>query len=215
MEFKERLKKLMEENGIKTPEELSIKLEQLHNNSSIHSNTIRNYLKGTTPKDFQKFKILADYFNVSTDYIQGFTDTKTPNIDIKNISEKYGLSENALKNLEFLNNRYKNLKKPFNDIGAPITYINTINKLLEEFTPQNHNEALLSYIDLFLNIEINKNLFINISTHGEMNVINVSKTHYGGLAIINNEAVINGLLTYINNKLIELRKELKKDGENK
>ena len=96
IEFKDRLRQLMNENGIKTPEELSDKLNNLHNNSNLHSNTIRNYLNGKSPKDVGKYKILANFFGVSTDFLQGYTDKRTNNIDIKNICNEYGLNENSL-----------------------------------------------------------------------------------------------------------------------
>ena len=96
IEFKDRLRELMNENGIKTPTELSEKLDKLNNNSNLHSNTIRNYLNGKSPKDVGKYKILANFFGVSTDYLQGYTKERTNNIDIKNIYNEYGLNENSL-----------------------------------------------------------------------------------------------------------------------
>lgn len=118
-EFCERLKELMEENNIKA-EALSKNL-----NGQISANTIRAYAKGNhKPNSIENIKILANYFNVSMDYIQGFTNEKTTNVEVKNIYNTYGLSEKALKNL-----------KEFNSIAKKnenFTYIKTINFILSQ-----------------------------------------------------------------------------------
>lgn len=118
-EFCERLKELMKENNIKA-EALSKKL-----NGQISANTIRTYAKGIhKPNSIENIKILANYFNVSMDYIQGFTNEKTTNVEAKNISNTYGLSEKALENL-----------KEFNSIAKKnenFTYIKTINFILSQ-----------------------------------------------------------------------------------
>ena len=98
VEFKNRLKGLI---GNLSPEQLS---KELKGKNHISANTIRNYLKGDTiPNNFEKIQILANYFNVSTDYIQGLTDFKTKDIQIKYISEKYGLTEKSLNTIETFN----------------------------------------------------------------------------------------------------------------
>lgn len=105
MEFKDRLKDLMKNRGIQSPEELSNELVKLNNGSSIHANTIRNYLKGKPPNNFEKYEILANFFGVSTDYLQGYTNTESINVDTKYFCNEYGLSENVLKKLkEYKNN---------------------------------------------------------------------------------------------------------------
>lgn len=118
-EFCERLKELMEENNIKA-ETLSKNL-----NGQISANTIRAYAKGIhKPNSIENIKILANYFNVSMDYIQGFTNEKTTNVEVKNISNIYGLSEKALENLKKLNSIEKK--------NENFTYIKTINFILSQ-----------------------------------------------------------------------------------
>lgn len=117
--FCERLKELMEENNIKA-EALSKNL-----NGQISANTIRDYAKGNhKPNSIENIKILANYFNVSMDYIQGFTNEKTTNVEVKNISNTYGLSEKALENLKEFNSIAKKNKN--------FTYIKTINFILSQ-----------------------------------------------------------------------------------
>lgn len=118
-EFCERLKELMEENNIKA-EALSKNL-----NGQISANTIRAYANGNhKPNSIENIKILANFFNVSMDYIQGFTNEKTTNVEVKNIYNTYGLSEKALKNLKKLNSIEKK--------NENFTYIKTINFILSQ-----------------------------------------------------------------------------------
>lgn len=140
MEFKDRLKDLMKNRGIQTPEELSKELANLNNGSNIHANTIRNYLKGKPPNNFEKYEILANFFGVSTDYLQGYTDTESTDIKTKYFCDEYGLSENVLKKLkEYKNNPIEiyaiNLilnQKRFIKILSEYLVSSNINELIEE-----------------------------------------------------------------------------------
>lgn len=67
MEFAERLKQLMEENSVSNYE--------LAKKTETHPTTVANWLSGSVPQP-RKLKAIADYFNVSIDYIQGKTDIK-------------------------------------------------------------------------------------------------------------------------------------------
>ena len=213
-DFKNRLKELREEEGL-SPEQLSerindenehlLKIEKKEQRN-ISANAIRKYEKGYYPKNIEFVKRLAKHFNVSVQYLLGQTSERTTNINIQEISKRYGLSEKALKNLEFLNNQFNNFNEDLESIGLSITHIKTINKLIEEFTPENHNNALLSLIDFYLNLKIKDNLEINISTDGDINIIDSNQHSYGGIARINNEAIIGGILNFIDSKLIDMRK---------
>lgn len=139
MEFKDRLRDLMSERGIKTPEELSRKLGELNNNSNLHANTIRNYLKGNSPKDIGKYEILANYFNVTTDFLQGYSEVKTKNIDIKNFCDEYGLTEQSLDIIK--SSVYANCSDIFNsflydfaifDLTCKLKALISLNEMIKE-----------------------------------------------------------------------------------
>ena len=59
---------------------------------------IREHLNADGPDCLQGEYVLAycKYFNCSTDYLFGFTDVKSPDIDIRKICERTGLSEQAV-----------------------------------------------------------------------------------------------------------------------
>ncbi len=49
---------------------------------------------------------IAEYFNVSTDYLLGLTDLKSPKEDFKTIRKVTGLLDEAIKNLYSMNRKY-------------------------------------------------------------------------------------------------------------
>lgn len=46
--------------------------------------------------------MLADFYQVSTDYILGNTDIKSPDMDVRIVSEKSGLSENSIEHSNYI-----------------------------------------------------------------------------------------------------------------
>lgn len=63
---------------------------------------VNQYKQGTAfPKVGNLIKI-ADYYNISVDYLFGITDTKTRNTDVQAVVEYTGLSEDSVKRLHEL-----------------------------------------------------------------------------------------------------------------
>ncbi len=58
--------------------------------------TISNCINGRYKPEVDNLEKMADYFNVSTDYILGRTDVKSPDTTIQGVCELLGLSEEAL-----------------------------------------------------------------------------------------------------------------------
>jgi len=69
MTFGEILKGLLEEKGITQ--------KQLANELNIAANTLGNYFRGTREPDFETLKLLAGYFETSTDYLLNYRTGKT------------------------------------------------------------------------------------------------------------------------------------------
>lgn len=67
MEFAERLKQLMDENQTSNYE--------LGKSTGTHPTTVSNWLNGAEPQP-RKIKAIADYYNVSIEYLKGESDTK-------------------------------------------------------------------------------------------------------------------------------------------
>ena len=61
--------------------------------------TISNFVNGRYKPVGDNLEKLADYFNVSTDYILGRTDVKSPDTTIQGVCEYLGLTEQAVNSL--------------------------------------------------------------------------------------------------------------------
>jgi len=112
--FKDILRNLMLEKNI-TQLELS-------ENTSFSRQTIGKWSKGGTVPDIYALQELADYFNVSTDYLLGRTKEKTTNEDIQKTIETTGLSEKAINSIVL----YKEWSKE--DIDKSFDLFNSENK---------------------------------------------------------------------------------------
>lgn len=100
---------------------------------NISYSSLSKYERGVQQPSYETLMKMADYFNVTTDYLIGYTDIRTKNIEDKAIVEKTGLT---LHSLDVLSSFQKNAKCKPNDAfdTTPATaslYLATINKILE------------------------------------------------------------------------------------
>lgn len=65
----------------------------------ITRQSLAQYRDGNNIPDALTLAKIADYFNVSADYLLGRTDVKSMNLDVKAISDKTGLSESSAETL--------------------------------------------------------------------------------------------------------------------
>ena len=70
MTFSQMLAKLMKESNVTA--------YKLAKNIKVHQTTIKNWLTGETKPNEEKINNLANYFDVSVDYLLGKTDIKKP-----------------------------------------------------------------------------------------------------------------------------------------
>ena len=86
--FAERLKLLYFNSG-ETQEQAAIRF-------GVSRQGFGNWLNGRTQPDYDALCKLAEYYNVSTDYLLGRTDVKTPDTELKTVCEVTNLSESAV-----------------------------------------------------------------------------------------------------------------------
>ena len=80
--------------------------QEIADGVGISRQTVGQFLLGNTQPDIETLGKLADYFQVSTDYLLCRTEIKNPNeIDI-NISEQTGLSDESISRLKECNDLY-------------------------------------------------------------------------------------------------------------
>lgn len=93
--FIDNLKQLRWENNL-TQKELAEKV-------GISKSSIGFYENGDRIPDINTLSAIADYFNVSTDFLLGRTDIKTLDFNVREISEQTGLSELAVERIMIQN----------------------------------------------------------------------------------------------------------------
>ena len=84
--FSERLKKLRDEKGLTQ--------SQLAHELCISNKTISVYEKGTSLQTIDTLERIASYFDVTVDYLIGYSDERNP--EISNIASKLYLSQEAI-----------------------------------------------------------------------------------------------------------------------
>lgn len=68
MHFEEILRRLIEESDLTQ--------KQVANDLHIPASTLGGYVQGTSEPDFETLKLLAEYFQVSTDYLLNYAPEK-------------------------------------------------------------------------------------------------------------------------------------------
>ena len=108
--FPTAISSLLKERKI-TPGELAGHL-------GVTRQTVSNYCLGQTTPSFQLLCEIADFFNVSTDYLLGRTNVQSPSVEIQAIAAATGLTEHTIKTLQLLFTRGERtiLQDLFNEI---------------------------------------------------------------------------------------------------
>lgn len=146
---KQRLKELREKKGI-SHETLSQILKDEYN-INISGQRLRDYeitdvyhskYQSTKGMRIEYLYSLAKYFNVSTDYLLGLTDSKAINIDDRKISDKTGLTDKTINILQTLLNPYQE-------------QMDLINYIIQKLIKTDMNYSILDDISELLNINQN------------------------------------------------------------
>lgn len=69
----------------------------------VKRQSVAQYCDGSAYPSLQRLCSLADLFGVTTDYLLGRTECKSPDVEVQAACERYGLSETALHKLEDMN----------------------------------------------------------------------------------------------------------------
>lgn len=89
--FSSRLRKLIKDENIS--------MQTLSSEIGVSRQAISQYCDGSTVPNADKLLKIAEYFNVSLDYLVGRTDVFTTDKDIQYICKYTGLNENTVKTL--------------------------------------------------------------------------------------------------------------------
>ena len=86
-----RLRKIMDDN--KTTQ------ATLANECGVERQSVAQWRDGNTRPDILSLKKIAEFYNVSTDYLLGLSNAPTRDIELKAICEYTGLSQNAIEKI--------------------------------------------------------------------------------------------------------------------
>lgn len=92
--FSDKLKNLMKARNKKQ--------QDLADVLGVKRQTISLYMNGQSKPDAEQLKIIAQFFNVSADWLLGLTDISTKDMDVRTICEFTGLSDQAILKLHDL-----------------------------------------------------------------------------------------------------------------
>lgn len=206
----ERLKKLREEKGL-SHEKLSIALSDQYS-VKISSDSLMNY--EVADKNHTKagknqgmrveyLRCLADYYKVSTDYILGIDDIKSPNCDTRASAKFTGLSEESI---SFLHSA--------NEHGLCRNAIPSIDKLLLDYRYHNYDQnsaryhrPILNLINFFLNYN-NAGICKQAYIDGRIEDLGQSRFISPNAIALNDIVIENAVLAEIQQALISLKRNL-------
>jgi len=173
-EFAEKLKELREEKGL-SPEELSKKLEKA--NMYISPNSIRNYENGIFPKEVGTYNKLANFFNVTPNYLfdKNIENKSYENIEI---SKLINLSDKSINNLKEVTNNGVNYfieNIGIKDFSEYLEIYTKIQKFIEDFSVFSDLLLIPNYLIPEEIIKLKKNLKKYESIY--KNIMEIIKLH--------------------------------------
>lgn len=110
--FAERLTKLRNEEGLKREDVAKV--------LGCSVSAVGNYENGNRTPDFDRLIALADFFETTTDFLLGLTNTPSTDRDIAFISDYTGLSEEAVENLRTIKLQGLSIKAVMNCVMGVI-----------------------------------------------------------------------------------------------
>ena len=110
--FAQRLRALMKERSVKQ----SILAEK----AGCSRQAVSQYIDGSSVPNVDKLLSIADFFDVSADYLLGRTNAKTTDKDLRIICEYTGLSENTIMTLHNSGDIWENLIIMYDSIAILI-----------------------------------------------------------------------------------------------
>ena len=130
--------------------EMHKSLRDVASELNISYSSLSKYERGDQQPSYETLMKMADYFNVTTDYIIGYTDIRTKNIEDRAIAERTGLT---LRSIDMLSGFQRNARRKPNDAfdATPATaslYLATLNKILHPMCNILENMTYYLYLQL-------------------------------------------------------------------
>lgn len=137
-----KIRELMDENEVKR--------EDIATALGVSTVAIGQYYNGDTLPSIENLIKIADYFNVSTDYLLGRTDIKTRDTDLKTVCEYMGISEQTV--------WFLHCQNEIDDISDNLKFV----KLTESIINHHFYTDFLSCLDTYFDIKFKAEKDTNI-----------------------------------------------------
>lgn len=185
------MRKLMSQKGT-TQNELADYLQKTRQSVSY-------YCDGSSSPDWETIVKIANFFDVSIDYLLGTSETQTKDVDIQSIVKRTGLSEKSLAYLSSLKYAYNatTLNSPETPLNLSTVPIDAINLLIE-----NEQEYHVLYkIAMYL---LSKGIL-----GGEL-LVSICQSTSSASFYMSSDTVVNGFLADAEGALKALRNKTEK-----
>ena len=146
------------ERIIKLRTKKNLSQEALAENCSISISAINNYENDLRKPDIEVLVRIANFLEVTTDFLLGQTDIEAKNIEVQLICDQTGLTELAIHRLSLIKKQSISTPALFESIN-PITPIDALNYLLESNGIHALTLAIRRYLTL-LDYEKNKENYL-------------------------------------------------------
>lgn len=131
--------------------ELHKSLRDVAADLNISYSSISKYERGDQQPSYETLMKMADYFDVTTDYLIGYTNIRTKNIETKTIAEKTGLTLRSIDILSgYQNNAQRSPEDAFDTTPATATiYLSALNQILSSDVLENIAHYLYLQLNYF------------------------------------------------------------------
>ena len=177
---------------------------------------ISQYADGSVQPNLEKLYKISSYYKVSSDWLIGKNDIKSPDIDNVAINKKLGLSQDSIEYLSFLV-EYYNMTPPIENA------LKTINFLLEDANGNKSTQLLSDIAEYFYDTEM-----IDMCKKAHYHLDNLIDVGEGGketdlgehiiFNILREEDVLNMLLLQVQKSLVKSMEHIRNiepDAKNK
>ena len=131
--------------------ELHKSLRDVAADLNISYSSISKYERGDQQPSYETLMKMADYFDVTTDYLIGYTDIRTKNIEAKTIAETTGLTLRSIEILSgYQHNAQRSPENAFDTTPAAATiYLSALNQILSSDVLENIAHYLYLQLNYF------------------------------------------------------------------
>lgn len=195
--------------------EMHKSLREVASDLNISYSSLSKYERGDQQPSYETLMKMADYFNVTTDFLIGYTNIRTKNIEDKAIAEKTGLTLRAIETLcGFQKNANRKPEDAFDSIPATASlYLATLNKILHPAC--NILENMTYYLYLQLNYFYDDDTYSDEKLYKHISELGLFDKRLGISYSDDYDYLSQAFLLMVQKELMQLRNEIQQNIPNR